>query len=145
MILENTFELDPRLAGSTHNMGTFAPHLNLRLVNDSRWPWLMLVPETAGIVELDDLSPPALADLTRSAAVLAAALRAVTGAPKTNIATIGNMVSQFHLHIVARHGEDPAWPDPVWGFGKAEPYAPEAAEGLRAALMDHLSRSGEAP
>lgn len=135
MTQNQTFSLDPRLAQSTHDWGHVAPLLNLRLVNDSRWPWLMIVPQVDGLVELDDLPPDLLIQMMQYASHLAEALRAVTGASKTNIASIGNMVNQFHLHIVARKPGDPAWPAPVWGYGEAVPYTQNEARQLRNALM----------
>jgi diadenosine tetraphosphate (Ap4A) HIT family hydrolase len=143
MTQDPTFKLDPRLAETTFDWGLAAPGLNLRLVNDSRWPWLLLVPQQADVVELDDLSPSALAILTKQAAILAAALRTVTGAPKTNIASLGNVVNQFHLHIIARKPDDLAGAGPVWGHGAAVPYEAGAADVLHQALLGEISPVGE--
>jgi diadenosine tetraphosphate (Ap4A) HIT family hydrolase len=93
------------------------------LMNDARWPWLILAPRRDGVVELTDLDAADRTQLIEEAASAAGFLKAHTGAHKINIGTLGNVVRQFHLHVVARTVGDPGWPGPVWGFGAAVPRA----------------------
>jgi diadenosine tetraphosphate (Ap4A) HIT family hydrolase len=135
--LDPQFALDPRLAADTFVIGDLRL-CRVLLMNDSRFPWLILVPRRAGLCELHDLTPPELAALTGEAALAGQKLKALSGARKINTGALGNMVAQLHVHVVARFEGDFAWPGPVWGCGKAEPYAPEATaarlDALRAAL-----------
>ena len=135
------FALDPRLAADT------TPVMTLRLsrvllMNDARFPWLILVPERAGAVEIFDLDPADRTLLMDEAARIGAALKAITGARKINIAALGNMVAQLHVHVIARFEGDVAWPSPIWGVGTAQPYAPKAlaaeADRLAATLAKWL-------
>ena len=92
------------------------------LADDARWPWLIVVPMVPKVVDIHDLSEAHLRILMKVASncsrTLSAMDRACTG---TNVATLGNVVDQFHLHVVARRPGDPNWPGPVWGFGEAVP------------------------
>ncbi len=130
------FHLDPRLAASSLPWRVVDDWLDVRLADDSRWPWLLVVPMVPDVVELDDLSVKRRVSLFHCATQAAQTLRKVSGAPKTNIATIGNVVAQFHLHVVARAPNDPNWPAPVWGYGTPTPYEPQAARAFMAALDD---------
>ena len=103
------------------------------LMNDARWPWLILVPRREGAVELTDLNAPDRALLIEEAALAAGFLKRHTGALKINLGMLGNVVRQLHLHVVARNVGDPAWPGPVWGHGGATPYRGAVAEALIAA------------
>jgi diadenosine tetraphosphate (Ap4A) HIT family hydrolase len=116
-----TFILDPRLASIGLAVGDF-PLCRVLLMNDRRWPWLMLVPMREGIVELTDLRASDRALLIEETASAADFLKAHTGARKINLGALGNVVPQFHQHVVARSPGDPAWPGPVWGQGAAQPY-----------------------
>ena len=111
------FELDSRISGSTH-LVTTVDGIQVRLVDDARYMWLMLVPEVAGASELHDLGTADQQRLMTLAARLGAWLKGDTGANKVNTAAIGNIVPQLHLHIVARHNSDAAWPAPIWGHGE---------------------------
>ena len=122
---------DPRIVATSREWMVLHSTLQLRLVDDSRWPWLLLLPMQAGAVELDDLGPEGAALVMQRAAQIARALRAATGCTKTNIATIGNVVPQLHIHVVARRQGDPNWPAPIWGHGEAVPYTPDEAADLR--------------
>ncbi len=97
-------------------------------MNDSRFPWLILVPRRAGLSEIHDLSRQERALMIEEAALAGEKLKNLTGAKKVNIGALGNIVSQLHVHVVARFVGDAAWPGPVWGAGKAAPYASEAAQ-----------------
>lgn len=131
-----SFHLDPRLASSSLPWRVVDDWLEVRVADDSRWPWLLLVPMVPDIVELNDLSADRRSGLFDHATHLADALRTVTGVSKTNIATIGNVVAQFHLHVVARAPDDPNWPAPIWGHGTPVPYEPQVARKFMAALDD---------
>jgi diadenosine tetraphosphate (Ap4A) HIT family hydrolase len=111
-----SFALDERLARDTLVVGDM-PLCRVLLMNDSRWPWLVLVPRREGAVELTDLDAADRAVLVAEAASAAAFLKAHTGALKINFGALGNIVRQLHLHVVARDPGDPAWPGPVWGHG----------------------------
>ena len=129
------FVLDPRLSASSHHLGT-VEGFDLRLAADSRWPWILIVPMSAGVEEITDLSPRDLAAIIRLAGEVAHVLKRLHPGTGTNVATLGNVVRQFHLHVVARRPGDPNWPGPVWGHGEPAPYAdPDAAvTSLRRAL-----------
>ncbi|HRK95460.1 MAG TPA: HIT family protein, partial [Rhodospirillales bacterium] len=106
------FALDPRLAADTLPVGRFAVS-RLLLMNDATYPWLILVPERAGISELFELDPADLEALVGETALVGRMLKALVAADKVNVAALGNVVSQLHVHVVARFATDPAWPGPV--------------------------------
>ncbi|MCK8782016.1 HIT family protein [Rhizobium sp. NTR19] len=122
----DAFQLDARI-GRDSTLIKRLGLCQLRLQDDSRWPWLVMVPERAGMSEIFELSSEDRALLNAEVAKVGAALKQVTGATKINIAAIGNIVRQLHVHVIARFEGDPNWPGPVWGFGQAVPYA-DAAE-----------------
>jgi len=132
------FVLDPRLAADTLPVCDL-PLCHVLLMNDSRYPWCVLVPRLAGAREIHHL-PEAFQQLlwseTRQVATL---LESMTQADKMNIAALGNMVPQLHMHIIARLKSDDAWPSPVWGRHPPRPYTPESAanrcNALRRALL----------
>ena len=113
------FGLDSRSAGSTHLVKTL-DGIQVRLGDDARYRWVMLVPEVAGTSELHDLGTADQHRLMTLATRLGAWLKGDTGADKVNTAAIGNIVPQLHLHIVARHDGDAAWPAPIWGQGEPQ-------------------------
>jgi diadenosine tetraphosphate (Ap4A) HIT family hydrolase len=131
------FSLDPRLAADSIAIGKLML-CEVRLQNDARFPWLVLVPQREGITELFELSATDSALTMEEITRCSAALRAVTQCLKINVGALGNIVRQLHIHIVARNESDAAWPGPVWGSGSRVPYAePEKAnliERLRGAL-----------
>ena len=115
------FELDPRLQATSHLYKRVAG-FDVRLVDDSRWPWVLIVPAVPAVRELTDLTEPQTRLLMKLARNVCRVLKHLHPDSSTNVATIGNVVEQFHLHVVARHEGDPNWPAPVWGYGTAEPY-----------------------
>ncbi|MDC3177428.1 HIT domain-containing protein [bacterium] len=135
------FVLDHRIEAASLMAGRHA-EFQVRLVNDERFFWVLLVPECEGIVELHDLDPKTNADLMQLAAALGAALQHATGAKKINTAAIGNAVSQFHLHVIARHTHDESWPAPVWGRGTAGPLLPETKAKRLEILGEFLTTLG---
>ena len=133
-----SFQLDDRLARDTFVIGDL-PLCRLLLMNDARWPWLILVPRREGMVELIDVE---LADQTQLMNEAGRASRFLTShlrPDKINVGALGNIVRQLHLHIVARVVGDPAWPRPVWGQGDATPYDDHAAQALIAAARVGLA------
>ncbi len=124
--MSDAFTLDPRLEAELFPLGRFTL-CEARLFNDVRFPWLILVPARAGLVEIVDLDEAGRQILMQEAATAALALKAVTNCHKLNVAALGNQVRQLHLHVIARFENDDAWPNPVWGRGARVPYEPQAA------------------
>lgn len=131
------FALDPRLAHDTAFVADWRL-CRVLLMDDARFPWLILVPRRAGLAELDDLDDATLAELTHELRRALRLLRDATPCDKLNVGALGNRVRQLHVHVVARRVGDAAWPGPVWGSGAAQPYASAA----RAALLARLRRDG---
>ena len=134
------FQLDPRLDADTLAVLDL-PLSTLRLSTDGNYPWLVLVPRRPGLVEVLDLEPADRARLWDEVERVAQALRALTGADKLNIAALGNVVSQLHVHVIARFHGDAAWPSPVWGKVAAVPLDPAKRDALIAGLRARLSGS----
>lgn len=127
------FSLHPRLAADTHHVGDLALS-SVLLMDDARYPWLILVPRRPELSEIVDLPAAERAVLIEEIAIASRALRDVAGAEKLNVGAIGNVVPQLHVHVVARFAADPEWPAPVWGRGTPVPY--DAAEcSARVALL----------
>lgn len=116
-----SFQLDPNLAGDTHLIGELALS-RLLLMDDARYPWLILVPRISGARELFDLDKSDRANLLAELDAVGRALEALLRPDKFNIAALGNVVPQLHVHVVARYDTDAAWPKPVWGIGERVPY-----------------------
>ena len=131
------FALDPRLAADTLLVASL-PLCDARLMNDARYAWLVLVPRHAGLVEISDLDDEEQAALWREVNHAGRALPATAPCDKLNLAALGNIVRQLHLHLVARREGDAAWPGPVWGHGVAVPYAEPALHERLAALRQAL-------
>ena len=131
------FVLDNQLRADTFP-ATVLGLCQLRLMNDNRWPWLILVPQRAEIEEIHQLTPLDQTLLTFEICETAKILQRMTGCDKINIGALGNMVPQLHIHIIARTRTDPAWPGPVWGVGMAQPYDKKSASTLIAAFEREL-------
>jgi diadenosine tetraphosphate (Ap4A) HIT family hydrolase len=127
-----TFALDDRLACDAFAIGDLTL-CRVLLMNDARWPWLILVPRRKGLVELIDLELADQTQLMGEAGRAARFLKSRAKADKINLGALGNIVHQLHLHVVARTIGDPAWPGPVWGHGAARPYKEQDAQVLIAA------------
>jgi diadenosine tetraphosphate (Ap4A) HIT family hydrolase len=138
------FALDPRLAADGRAV-TDWPLCQVRLVDDRRYPWLVLVPRLEGAVEPFDLSPADQDRLWREANHAGRLLKSWSGADKINIAAIGNIVSQLHVHVVARRVGDAAWPGPVWGVGQADRHGPDDLAETLTALRALLAVPPESP
>ena len=128
-VAEACFELDPRLAADTAFVADWQL-CRVLLMDDTRFPWLVLVPRRAGAVELDDLAGGEPMQLTHEIRRAMKALRGAAECDKLNIGALGNVVRQLHVHVVARRKHDAAWPGPVWGHGRAQRYTPEARDAL---------------
>ena len=124
------FALDARLAADTGVLADW-PLCRVLLMNDSRFPWIILVPRIGGASELFELDEASAATLMSEVTRAARALKTIATADKLNIAALGNIVPQLHIHIVARRKDDAAWPRPVWGAGDPVPYADLNAEVAR--------------
>jgi diadenosine tetraphosphate (Ap4A) HIT family hydrolase len=132
------FTLDARLATDTRPLARL-PLCDLRLMDDARYAWLVLVPRRDGLVEIDDLGNDEQAMLWQEVNLAGRALRAVAPCDKLNLGALGNIVRQLHVHVVARCEGDPAWPGPVWGYGVAQPYAEAVRDERCAALRRALA------
>ena len=130
------YALHPQLAADTHPLATLAL-CELRLMDDANYPWLVLVPRIAGARELIDLEAAQRRELMDETDLAARLLRDVFRPFKLNVAALGNLVPQLHVHVIARDEGDPAWPAPVWGRVAARPYEPEA-------LVERITRLREA-
>lgn len=139
-MIDDAFALDPRLAADGPAVGDL-PLCHVRLVEDRRFFWVSLTPRRAALSEVFDLDPADRLLLMEEIALVSRALKDVSACAKLNIAALGNMVSQLHVHIIARTPGDAAWPGVVFGAGPREPLgeAERAArlQGLRERLGVH--------
>ncbi|MDD1961984.1 HIT domain-containing protein [Pseudomonas sp. 39004] len=131
------FEMDTRLQQDSLVLGDF-PLCRLLLSKDANYPWFILVPKRAGVSEVFDLSQEDQAQLFKETTDLAQALKGEFKADKMNIATLGNVVSQLHMHVIVRRHGDAAWPAPVWGKVPAVEYAPGQVDAIRQRLRTLL-------
>jgi diadenosine tetraphosphate (Ap4A) HIT family hydrolase len=132
------WSLHPVLRADTVPLGDLRLSQAL-IATDANYPWLILVPRRAGVTELIDLDAADRAQLTDEIAAVSTALRKVTACDKLNVAALGNMVAQLHVHVIARRKNDAAWPKPVWGVEPARAYAPDALDRFHAALRRELA------
>jgi diadenosine tetraphosphate (Ap4A) HIT family hydrolase len=134
IISDPAWSLHPQLAADT------SPVADLRLsrllaIDDAVYPWLVLVPRRAGIVEIADLGADA-ALLMNEVVQISRLLKTVTGCDKINVGAIGNVVPQLHVHVVARRTDDPLWPKPVWGLVQPRKGEADAFTRFIAAIRD---------
>ena len=132
------FELDGRIARDSDLVSVLGL-CQIRIQNDSRWPWLVMVPERPGMTEIFELSPEEQALLSIEVNRVAGALKTVTGATKINVGALGNIVRQLHVHVIARFEGDANWPGPIWGFGQAQPYGESQKQDFLNKLVEALS------
>ena len=135
--MSEAFTLDPRLERDTVAVAIWPLSL-VRLMNDRRFPWLVLVPRRAGLREPTDLPMAGQETLWQEILRASRALKSVTMAEKMNIGLLGNVVPQLHAHVIARFAGDAAWPGPVWGAGVREPYAEDALSEVVARVQAAL-------
>ena len=133
------FVLDPRLAADSHWVAD-GSLCQVRLMDDSRFPWLVLVPRVAGAVEWFDLSESDQHLVFDEVSQAARLLRMQSGCGKINIGALGNIVRQLHVHVVARSHGDAAWPGAVWGSGEAKRFSAVSLEARLAELRLQWAR-----
>lgn len=131
------FNLHPQLAADCLHIKSMDT-CELLLLNDSRWPWLILVPRIENAVEWHELFTDQRQDIDLEVANVASVLKGLTGCEKINIASLGNMVRQLHIHVIARSEGDANWPGPVWGHETATSYRDEAAKNFIETLRETL-------
>lgn len=124
-----SFDLDARLKNDTVHVCDLELS-SVRLMKDARYPWLILVPRREAVVEVFDLNTSDQRTLIYETARCAKVIQTLFDVDKVNVASLGNIVRQFHMHVVGRRTSDQAWPGPVWGVGDAEPYEVGALEAL---------------
>jgi diadenosine tetraphosphate (Ap4A) HIT family hydrolase len=130
------WSLHPQLAADTTLLGRFELSL-LLLSNDANYPWFILVPQRTGIREIHELTEADQTRLLRESSQLGRALMTAFGGTKLNVAALGNMVPQLHVHHIVRYEHDPAWPAPVWGKVAAKAYeVRQRAERIAALLAE---------
>lgn len=128
------FTLDARLQQDTLFLGDF-PLCRLLLMNDAHYPWFILVPRREAVSELFQLDAEEQQMLWRETTWLAEKLKDTFAADKMNVATLGNVVSQLHMHVVVRRRDDAAWPAPVWGKHAAQPYSERQVAAIKEKLQ----------
>jgi len=137
------FTLHPQLAADTVAIGDL-PLGRVLLMNDCHYPWCLLVPRRAGTSELYELDADALGQLSLESASLGRIMMAHFRGDKLNVAALGNVVPQLHVHHIVRYRNDPAWPAPVWGRVPTRPYLPADLERERRSLADLLASAHSA-
>lgn len=137
----NDFVLHDRLAADCHRVGEL-PLSSVLLLDDCRYPWVILVPRRPDISEIYQLGGSDRAQLLSESCRLGAWMMTHFGGDKLNVAALGNVVPQLHLHHVVRRVDDPAWPGPVWGHGEARPYAAALRDARLVELRSGLGITG---
>lgn len=118
------------------------PLCRVLLMNDAHYPWLVLVPRRPDLRDLDEVAEVDRAQLLAEMTLASRLLKKLTGAQKMNVAALGNVCPQLHIHVIARFADDPCWPKPVWGQRPALPYPPEALAERIATLSRALTPPG---
>lgn len=131
------FCLHPQLATDTLEVGNLTL-CKVLLMNDSQYPWLVLVPQRADIREVYELSSEDQALLWQEVGQCGQTLMQMHEGFKLNIGALGNMVPQLHIHVIVRQQNDPAWPGPIWGVKPAVAYSDEALNSSLTALKSTL-------
>lgn len=134
---ESPFKLDARLESDCHLLGRFPLSL-LLLMDDATYPWCILVPERVGISEIYQLNETDRAQLAVESAHLSERLAIEFAADKMNVAALGNVVPQLHVHHIVRYRTDPAWPGPVWGNAAPSPYTKEVLAETKGRVVSGL-------
>jgi diadenosine tetraphosphate (Ap4A) HIT family hydrolase len=132
------FALDARLERDSLFIAD-GPLSQLRLMDDARYPWLLVVPRVANVAELVDLGGGQQRLLLAEINLASQLLRKTGRCDKINVGALGNIVRQLHVHVLARIEGDAAWPGPVWGQGKATPYPASERDRIVHAFRDALS------
>ena len=132
------WRLHPQLEQDTVAIGDL-PLSRVLLINDASYPWLLLVPRAAGAGEITDLPYIEQAQLMTEITAASQALKDITRCDKINVAALGNIVPQLHVHVIARSRGDAAWPKPVWGVVPPIPYGTRALETVLVPLRERLA------
>jgi diadenosine tetraphosphate (Ap4A) HIT family hydrolase len=132
-----SWTLHPQLASDTVNLGDL-PLCQVLVIQDANYPWLLLVPRRPDIVEVLDLDEVEQAQLMTETTRVARALREITKCDKLNIAALGNVVPQLHVHVIARRKTDAAWPRPVWGVVPPVNHDPEELKQFISAIRKKI-------
>jgi len=132
------WELDPLLARDTVAIGDM-PLSRALLIKDATYPWLLLVPRRHEAIEIADLDTIEQAQLMSEIAHAGRTLKALTSCDKINVAALGNVVAQLHVHVIARSRSDAAWPKPVWNAVPPRDYDKAALDELLATLRQRLT------
>lgn len=136
--------IHPQLRQDCFILGRF-PLCHLLLMNDCNYPWFILVPDREDVSEIFQLALDDQVQLTRESSALAASIGKAFDADKINIAALGNVVPQLHIHHIVRYRDDAAWPAPVWGKVPAKRYTDEARERVTAILGKALPEGFQMP
>jgi diadenosine tetraphosphate (Ap4A) HIT family hydrolase len=131
------FTLDPRLQKESLYLAEFSL-CKVLLMNDARYPWVILVPKITGLTEIFQLDDAGQQQLMVESNFVASKLKEVVQADKMNVAALGNVVSQLHVHHVARFIQDDTWPAPVWGKGQAIAYTQTESDAVIALLRSEF-------
>ena len=132
------FELDPRIERDSILVADLEL-CQLRIQDDQRYPWLVLVPRLEGAKEVHELNEEDAIQLLKESNAVASALKIVTQCKKVNVANLGNVVEQLHWHIVARFENDETWPGPIWGVGKVRPWVQKKRLTFVESLLKELA------
>ena len=132
------FQLDAALANDTQSLGRLQLS-HVLLMNESQFPWVILVPERSNLVEVHELTTSDQITLSAEFTSVSKLLKEFYVADKINLGALGNVVPQLHIHIIARYKHDRAWPQPVWGNYQARPYADPDLLAQRNALRELFS------
>jgi diadenosine tetraphosphate (Ap4A) HIT family hydrolase len=135
--MSEDFALDPSLVKDTHQVMEW-PLCRVLLMDEANYPWLILVPRRPGLRDLDDVAAEDWPQAALEIATASKRLKAALGAHKMNVAALGNVTPQLHIHVIARFTNDPAWPKPVWGQVSLRLYEPEALAERLAMLRAYL-------
>lgn len=133
------FELDPQLKKDTHYLGEF-DLCQVLLMNDAQYPWIILVPKREDVSEIFDLSQADQQQLMLESNFLLEAMSKVFQADKMNVANLGNMVAQLHLHHIARYKTDASWPAPIWGVKPSKAYDQDGLEKVFEKVKQMLTK-----
>ena len=133
------FQLHERLAADTHKLGE-SRLCDVLLMNENTWPWVILVPRVSGIREIYELPNEQQQRLLFESSAFSEGMMELFGGDKMNVAALGNMVPQLHLHHIVRYQGDPAWPGPVWGKQPPVPYTDDQLVNVKAKLQSLLKQ-----
>lgn len=140
--MTDPFDLHPQLSADCTVVDDL-PLCRLLLMEDANYPWCILVPRRAGIREIHELAEADQAALLREVTRLSMAMQEAFAADKMNVAALGNVVPQLHVHVIARRVDDAAWPRPVWGAVPRRAYAGDEREAAIARLRRTLRSRGQ--